>query len=110
MRHDEVWGRQTSDRGYVVSGIFSGRLQVPVKSGHAGEDRTSKVGSVSEAEVSFHRKTQSQLSGWESLEQKSKGCHQHFKYRSEDDSPPRATAIKICGLACTHPPTHDSLQ
>lgn len=38
-------------------------LQVPVESGHAEEYRTSKVGSVSEAKVSFHRKTQSQLSG-----------------------------------------------
>lgn len=63
MRQDEVWDLQAYDGGYVVSGIFSVRLQVPVKSGHAGEYRTSKVGSVSEAEVSFHRKTQSQLSG-----------------------------------------------
>lgn len=74
MRQDEVWGPQASDRGYVASGIFSVHLQVLVKSGHAGEYRTSKVGSVSEAEVSFHRKTQSAL--WlRELGAKSNGCH-----------------------------------
>lgn len=59
MRQDEIRGPQASDGGYVVSGIFSILQYILVKSGHAGGHKTSRVGSVPEVEVSFHRETQS---------------------------------------------------
>lgn len=47
-RHDEGGAPRASDEGHMMLGIISVHLYVLVKSGHAGGQRTTRVGSMSE--------------------------------------------------------------
>lgn len=47
-RRDEGGAPRASDEDHMMSGIISVHLQVLVKSGHAGRQRTTRVESMSE--------------------------------------------------------------